>query len=440
MNKELLDLASLALEQAKRAGAGGCRVTISNQRDVEVSYRERKPETIKEASTRDLTISLYVDGRYSAQGTSDLRPQALSSFIAQAVAATRLLAEDPHRSLPDPKYFAGVVERDLGIDDPAYGAVKPADRHDAARKIEAAALDKGGAKLISATASVSDSRGELVMVSSNGFQGYSASTSYVSVAQVSLQDEGDRRPMAYSFAVAANRADLPEQARVGAEAVARTMAMFGARKIETASLPIIVENRVAARLLGNLLGAMSGRSIQQKQSYLADKKGQKIGSDVLTLIDDPFLPRGLGSQTFDGDGLAAKRRTVVEAGVLQEFFVDWYYSRKLGWEPTTAGASNLILPPGRRSVAEIMKDLGRGIYITEFIGGNNNSTTGDFSVGIGGQYFENGAPAHAVAEMNIASNALEFWPKLVEAANDPYPYSNQRLPSLVFRDVVVSGT
>ena len=130
---------------------------------------------------------------------------------------------------------------------------------------------------------------------------------------------------------------------------------------------------------------------------------------------------------------------MIDAGVLKEFYVDWYYSRKLGWEPTTGSPSNLIIPPGKRSVSEIMKDLGRGILITGFIGGNSNSTTGDASVGIVGQLFENGVPVQAVAEMNIADNHLKLWTRFVEAANDPYPYSSARVPSLVFRDVVVSG-
>jgi PmbA protein len=184
---------------------------------------------------------------------------------------------------------------------------------------------------------------------------------------------------------------------------------------------------------------MSGRSIQQKQSFLADKKGQKIASERLTLIDDPLLIGGLGSRLFDGDGFAARKRVMIESGVLRDFFVDWYYSRKLGWEPTTGGSSNLVIPPGNRSVNEIMKDLGRGILITGFIGGNSNSTTGDSSVGILGKLFEKGESTQAVAEMNIAGNHLEFWKKLTEVANDPWPYSSMRTPSLVFTDVVVSG-
>ncbi len=142
---------------------------------------------------------------------------------------------------------------------------------------------------------------------------------------------------------------------------------------------------------------------------------------------------------FDMDGLALKKRVMVDSGVLKEFFVDWYYSRKLGWEPTTGGPANLIIPPGRRSLKEIMKDLGRGILITGFIGGNSNSTTGDASIGITGQLFENGELVQAVAEMNIADNHLKFWNRLVEVANDPWIYSSWRMPSLVFTDVVVSG-
>jgi len=193
------------------------------------------------------------------------------------------------------------------------------------------------------------------------------------------------------------------------------------------------------RLFGGFLAAMYGSSIQQKRSFLSDKKGEKIGSKYLTLLDDPFIKGGLGSQLYDRDGFAAKKRDMIKAGVLKEFYVDWYYSRKLDWEPTTGSPSNLVIPPGKRSVKEIMEDLRRGILITGFIGGNSNSTTGDTSIGIIGQLFENGRPVQAVSEMNIAGNHLKFWHGLVEAANDPWIYSSYRTPSLVFKDVVVSG-
>jgi PmbA protein len=87
----------------------------------------------------------------------------------------------------------------------------------------------------------------------------------------------------------------------------------------------------------------------------------------------------------------------------------------------------------------MMRDLGRGILITGFIGGNSNSTTGDTSIGITGQLFEKGEPVQAVSEMNIADNHLKFWLRLAEVGNDPWVYSSARFPSLAFTDVVVSG-
>lgn len=439
MNRELLDLARTALATAKRAGATDCSVVISSERSVEIAYRKRQPETIKEASTLSLLIRLYVGGRYSAQATSDLRPAALRRFIGDAVAMTRLLAEDPFRSLPDPGTYAGRAQVDLGLVDPDYPTLTAAERHAAARAAEEACLTRGGPKIVSATASVRDVHSKEVMLASNGFEGFEESTAFVTAAQMTAQDDGDRRPMGSSFVVGVRRMALPAPEAVGTEAAERTLALLGGRKITTETLPIIVENRAVGRLLANLLQPMTGRLVQQKQSFLADKLGQRVASAHLTLVDDPLLPGGLGSRLYDADGMAAKRRPMIEKGILKEFFVDWYYSRKLGRPPTTGSPSNLIIPPGARSVPEIMKDLGRGILITDFIGGNANSTTGDASIGIVGQLFSNGSIVHPVAEMNIAGNTLDLWSRLVEVANDPWPYSSVRTPSLVFTDVVVSG-
>jgi PmbA protein len=439
MKKDLLDLAEWSIKTAKSAGADDCRVGISSGRSVEISYRVRKPENIKEASTKRLFIEVFANKRYSGQSTSDLRKDALKEFITNAVATTKLLAEDPFRTLPDPKYYQGRSQLKLGLVDPQYEKVTPEERHAMAKTIEDTCLTKGGSKVVSVEASVSDDREESVLLTSNGFQGENAVTSYSAVASVTLQDEGDRRPNGYSWATTVARRSLPPARKIGEDAVRRTLDLLGGKKIKTETLPVIIENRSVAQLLNGLLAAMFARSIQQKRSFLADKQGKKIASEQLTLIEDPLIVGALGSRLYDDDGFVAKRRVMIESGVLREFYIDWYYGRKLGWEPTTGGPSNLTIPPGKRSVREIMKDLGRGIFVTGFIGGNSNSTTGDASIGILGQLFEHGEPVQAVAEMNIADNHLKFWQRLAEVGNDPWYYSPFRMPSLVFTDVVVSG-
>ncbi|MBN2400066.1 MAG: TldD/PmbA family protein [Candidatus Aminicenantes bacterium] len=439
MNKEMLELTSWVIKATKAAGADHCKVNLDSNRSVEISYRDRQPENIKEASTKALIIEIYINGRFSQQSTSDLRKGALQEFIAHAVAATKLLAEDSLRTLPDPKYYQGRAELDLELVDPAYNSFSPENRHEMVKALETACLKEGGDKVVSVTAREEDGTQESLQMSSNGFTGHAQGTYYLAMAEMTARDIGERRPNGYSYAVAIARKDLPKPEVIGIQAAQRTLAMLGAKKIKTETLPIIIENQNVGRIFGGFLAAMFGRSIQQKRSFLADKKGQAVASKHLTLIDDPFIRGGLGSRLFDGDGFSARKRMIIEAGILRDFFIDWYYSRKLGWEPTSGNISNLVIPPGKRTVKEIMKDLGRGILINGFIGGNSNPTTGDTSIGITGHLFENGEPVQAIAEMNIADNHLQFWNKLIEVADDPFLSSSRRFPSLVFENIVVSG-
>ncbi len=439
MKKDMMELCAWVIDQAKRAGANDSRTRFSRTRSVEIGYRERKPETITEATDQSLVLQLFVDGRFSSQSTADLRKTALTDFVSGAVAMTRLIAKDEFRSLPDPKYYQGRATVDLKLADGDYQKWSPDQRHQVVKVLENACLEAGGQSVISVEASTRDYFSEQAAMASNGCDGYQETTDYVLVAGMTAKDEGDRRASGYDYAVSRYVKSFPDPAAVGRSAAQRTLAMRGGKKLKTETLPIILENRGASRILGGLIGAMYGPNVQQKRSFLMDKKGQKIGSDVLTIIDDPLLVGGFGSTLYDNEGMATRKRTFIEAGVLKDFFIDWYYSRKLGCEPTIGGPTNLIIPPGKRSIDQIMTDLGRGILVNDFIGGNSNSTTGDFSVGISGFLFENGKQTQTVAEMNVADNHLKFWTKLVEAANDPWPYGAWLTPSLVFKDVVVSG-
>ncbi|RPJ52530.1 MAG: TldD/PmbA family protein [Acidobacteria bacterium] len=439
MKKDMLELCAWVIDQAKKAGANESRTRFSRTRSVEIGYRERKPETIKEATNQSLVLQLFVDGRFSSQSTADLRKPALTEFVSAAVTATRLIAKDEYRSLPDPKYYEGRATIDLKLADGDYQKWSPEQRHQLAKVVENACLEAGGQAVISVEASVRDSFSEQAAIASNGCEGYRETTDYVFFAELTAKDEGDRRAAGYDYAVSRYVKSLPDAAAVGRRAAERTLAMRGAKKLKTETLPVIIENRGVSRVLNGLISAMSGPNVQQKRSFVMDKKGQKVGSDLLTIVDDPLIVGGFGSGLYDNEGMATRKRTFLEAGVLKDFYIDWYYSRKLGCEPTIGGPTNLIIPPGKRSVEQIMKDLGRGILVNDFIGGNSNSTTGDFSVGIGGFLFENGKPTQTVAEMNVADNHLKFWTKLAEVANDPWPYGSWLTPSLVFKDVVVSG-
>ena len=235
-------------------------------------------------------------------------------------------------------------------------------------------------------------------------------------------------------------AELPSAVEIGTEAAARSLSRIGSKKTESAVLPMVLDNRAGARLVGSLFQALSGGTLQQKRSFLEGKLGQKIGSARLDVTDDPLLPKGLASRLYDGEGIAAKRRPIFSSGVLNSYFLDTYYARKLKTSPTTGGQSNLAWALGAKSREELVADVKDGIFVTGFLGGTSNSATGDFSFGVSGFQVRDGKLAEPVSEMNISGNHLELWKRLQAVGNDPYPDSTSRTPTLVFDGVQFAGT
>ena len=437
----LIDTARAAVALAKKHGAAESSAAIVRDRDIELSWRDGKLEKLSEATTRSLSLELYVDGRYSSVNTSDLRPEALERFVEDSVSLTRVLAKDPARSLPDPKWYAGQAKEDLELEDAAHGGLDPARRRAMAQAIEGSAREAPGAKaLLSVTTGYGDTVSELVRVHSNGFEGARRSTVHYVSAQASVQDPDGRRPEDYEFKVATHLGAMGDTAEVGKLAVERTLARVGAKKAATGARTVVIDRRAAGRLLGSLQQSLTAASIQQKRSFLEGKLGQPIASAKLTVVDDPFVKRGLGSRLFDGEGIAARRFPVIEAGVLKSYYVDNYYGRKLGMEPTTRGASNLVFEAGAKDRAALLAEVKDGLLVTAFLGGNSNATTGDFSFGVQGFEIVGGKVGAPFGEMNVSGNHLELWKRLAMVGDDPYPYSAVRIPTLVFENVMVAGT
>jgi len=436
--KERLDLAQWATEQAIKNGANQVATAITFSRRIEIEHRDKKLDKLSEATRNSMYIELYVDQRYSSQSTNDLKKESLSKFIKDSIGSTRYLARDEFRALPDVKYYPKTNKIDLMILDPAYKKLETPERVKLAAEIEAAAMQQSD-QIISTTAAYTDVYSESLRVHSNGFSGDFAATQFSVSAEVTVDDKQGGRPEDYAYAVARFRKDLPSTESIGVEAAKRAMRKVGQKKIDSGKYDMIVENRVVDRLLGVLQEPLSASALQQKNSYLEGMLGKQVASDKLTLVDDPFLEKGLGSRQFDEEGLAAKKRVIIEKGILRDYYVDNYYGKKLVMEPNSGSTSNLICELGTRSLAELITLVKKGIVVNSFIGGNYNSTTGDFSFGIVGLLVQDGEIVQPVNEMNLSGNAKEFWMQLAEVGNDVFPYSSWRTPGMLFNAVNFSG-
>ena len=433
-------IAREAVRLALKDGAQGAAARVAKVRDVGVQWRDGQIEQVTESTTRALGLSLYVDGRFSSVNTSDLRPEALAFFITDAVAMTRTLAVDPYRELPDPAHYANRPDLDLEFADPDYATLTASRRREMARAIEEAARSVAGAShILSVTTGVSDSRSELFRVTSNGFEGERVDTSFWISGSVTVQDADGRRPEDGEHAGGRFLIDMGDPVAVGRESTKRALARLGATKAPSRVMTMVLDNRAAGRLVGALLGPLSASALQQRRSFLEGRTGQSIGSPLLDLTDDPLVPRGLGSRHFDGEGLSAKRLPLFENGVLKSYYVDTYYGRKLGLPPTTGSTSNVSWNLGERDARALIAEASSGVFVTGFLGGNSNGTTGDYSLGVQGFMIRNGQVAEPVAEMNISGNQTDLWKRLVAVGNDPYRYSPLRTPTLVFEGVSFAG-
>lgn len=434
--KEKYSLAGLVIEHALKNGAQQVSVSVDESRTNEIEIRDRQIDKLTESNRKSLTIRLYVDKKYSAHTTNRLKKEDLLKFTSEAIAATRFLAEDEYRSLPDPELYYKGGGKDPGIFDPSIESVEPGQKIDIASQV----LDEAWGKderIITVSAYYSDSISSGILVTSNGFKGDVAMTGVSLYVTVSLKSD-DGRPSDYWFENAIFFDKLVKKG-VGTKALERVLRKTGPRKIKSGSYPMIVENLAASTLLSPLFDALQGYSIYHKQSFLAGKEGKPVASEVMTVDDDPTLPSEPGSRLFDSEGVAAVKRLIIEKGILRNFYIDTYYGKKLGMKPTSGSSSNVIFKRGDKDLSGLISTLKNGLLVTSFNGGNCNGSTGDFSYGIEGFYIENGKIVHPVNEMNITGNMNDLWLRLAEAGNDYLEGTSLKVPSLLIDKVDFSG-
>ena len=438
MSAELQNQAARAVELAQSAGADHAWSTATQSRDVQFEYRDGDLEKVKDTTSQRLDIRVFADGRYSSHATTDLNPDRLKSFIDEAVAITRALEPDEFRRITPDELFRNRPTVDLQLVD---AAVTTLDRD---RRIEwCRVLDESthrDERVISATSGVYDGKQLSASASSNGFAGEQQSTYCWYGSSITLKDQGDKRAEDGFYAGGVHVSDLPDPEVVGTMALDRTLARLDAEKGPTLNTTMVVDSRAAASLVGRLLRPASARSVQQGRSFWADLVGKQVFSDKLTVVDDPLLVRGLASRHYDSEGISAKATPLIDNGVAMNLYVDTYYGRKAEMSPTTGSPSNRVVSPGQQSLEELLSTVGEGVYVTSWLGGNADSTTGDFSLGLRGHMIEDGKTGHPVSEMNVTGNLRDLFARLELVGDDVYPYSTTLSPSLVFGEVDFSGT
>jgi PmbA protein len=439
-----LDLLQDLVARARRAGADAADAVLFEGVSLSHARRLGKTEKLERSEGQDLGLRVLIGRRQAIVSSNDRSPAALAELVARAIAMARTVPEDPFCGLAAPEEIAREWPH-LDMLDPVEPAVETLIER--ARAAEEAALAVKGVSN-SEGAEAGWGRSRIALVASNGFAGcYSGSSHGLSVAV--LSGAGTAMERDYDFTSAVHAADLADPAAIGNSAGARAVRRLGARKMPTCRCPVVFEPRVARSLLSHLIGAIAGPAIARGTSFLKDRLHQRIFPEAITIIDDPHRPRGLRSKPFDGEGVANRRRALVDKGVLTSWILDLRSARQLGLQttghaargtssPPAPAATNLWLEPGSYSPQELISDIKSGFYVTEMMGMGVNGVTGDYSRGAAGFWIENGEIAFPVSEMTVAGNLKDMFLRVV-AANDLEFKTGIDAPTLRIDDLTVAG-
>lgn len=451
--RELCDAASRVAELARKAGADVAEVVVRDGSELTAKVRLGEPELVQEAGSRALGLRVLRDGRRAVTYTSDLRPDALAAFCRESVALAELAEADPFCAPPDASEMARVLP-ELDLYDPAVAEVDAAYALRQAIAGEAAARAADARVTNSEGATWSRTLGASAYATTAGFVGgYRGSYATLTVEPLcdDTTDAGNpKKRNGYWWTGSRFLAELESPEAVGREATRRTVATIGSRKIETQECPIVFDPEVARSLVGTIFSVANGSAFWRKSTYLLDREGKSIASPLVTIIDDPLVPRAPGSRPFDGDGLPTRRNVVVEQGILRTVLCDTYSARKLGRVSTGSAArgvggnpgpttSNFVMQPGTQARNAIIASTKRGLYVTSLMGFGFNAVTGDFSRGAAGFWIENGELTFPVSEVTIAANFDEILHRIDAVADEVNLRTSTAAPLFRVSHMMVAG-
>ncbi|MBO5920598.1 MAG: TldD/PmbA family protein [Bacteroidales bacterium] len=439
-----VEAAQRALDTVMKLGAQACRITMNFGIQNSFSALDGNLENLQNANDRNLYIQIISNERYGAYSTNRLNKEELELFIKQAMATNAYLTPDSARALPPKELCWHGEDDDLDQYDPYILEMDPQRKKEIAFEVMEEIYGKNK-KIVSVNTEYGDMLEYQYMIDSQGFEGDMLQSNFTVSAECSVKGRGKARSESWWYESALHYKDLNFQG-CGVKALERALAKLNPKEIEGGKMNMIVDNSSASRLVSPIFQALNGSNIQQRNSFLLNKKGEKVFSEKMTLLDNPHWKGMSGSRYFDGDGLATKPMDIIRNGVVDTYYINTYSANKMECDPTVESASvpyfslDEFAPEHRNlTYKDMIKIMGKGVLVTGFNGGNCNGLTGDFSYGIEGFYFENGEILFPVREMNITGNIVSLWNNLALVGNDARTCSRWLIPSLAFENVDFTG-
>jgi PmbA protein len=434
---ELTKLAAQVLDYAKAAGATDADTEVTTSHGLSVNVRMGELETVEHTRDRGMGITAYIGKRRGNASTGDLSPAALKEAAEKAVTLAKYGAEDPFAGLPDKDTLATAFP-DLDLNHPwdisaDAAAVLAKEMEDAAFAVDKRITNSDGGN-------VSVGHSGFIYANTHGFcAGYESTRHSLSASVLAEDDSGMQTSYWYDSARSAK--DFMRTSEIGRIAGERTVKRLGARRLSTQKAPVLFDSQMASGLIGHFVGAVSGGALYRKTSFLQDALNTQVFPDWFDIEEQPFIKRGMGSAPFDEEGVAPLERSIIAKGVLKDYFLGTYAARKMGLRATgnAGGNNNLVCTTGTKSFEALVREMGRGLIVTDLMGQGVNTVTGDYSRGAAGFWVENGEIAYPVEEITIAGNLKDMFRAIAAVGSDVEVRGSRRIGSVLIGEMAIAG-
>ncbi len=434
---QLESMVADCLEEAARQGATDAEAGASVELGLSVTARMGEVETVEHHRSRGLGLTVYIGQRKGSASTTDLSREAMRETVEAACRIARYAAEDQYAGLPERELLATEFP-DLDV----YHPWQP----DAETAIGIALACENAARgyhpdiANSEGASLNTFQGLRVMGNSLGFLHGHASTRHSLSCSIIGERDGEMQRDDW-WTVARDAKDMEAPEAVGRKAAERVIRRLGARTLTTRQCPVVYAADIASSLLGHFIGAIRGGNLYRKSSFLLDHLGKQVFPEFVQIREEPHLMKALGSTPYDAEGVRTVPHHLVRDGVLESYVLSTYSARKLGLKTTgnAGGVHNLVIAPGDKDLAQLLADMGTGLFVTDLMGQGVNLVTGDYSRGAAGFWVENGQIQYPVEEITIAGNLREMFSRVQAVGSDVDLRGNTRTGSILIERMTVAG-
>lgn len=445
--EKCLEIAVQTIEEARKMGVRLAEAYVSSSRQLFIDVRNQEVETMKMTDETGLGLRVIKDGKMGFVFTTELDKESICGIIEQALAVSEKTAEDEYNILPEPSNGY----HQLDVYDPEIKSISVEEKIQMARDIEK--MGRAYDKRIKVTESCTYQDAEYVAAVANS-KGITASYSGTLAGAFSYfvaEENGDcQTGFGMQFGVRYSQLNPREIAEEGAR---KAVTMLGAGSMATQKTIAVLDPYIVTSLLDVLAPAVTAEAVQKQKSLFAGRIGDKVASQLVTIIDDGTMAEGIMTSPFDGEGVSTSRTVIIEGGKLQNFLHNTYTAAKEGCSSTgngirlnsfkgtaDVGTTNFFLAPGKVSREELLKDVRKGLYINEVLGMHTaNPISGDFSVGVSGRIIENGEFAAPVRGIAMAGNILGLLKSVDCVADDLRFFVGKGAPTVRVSEITVSG-